>query len=92
MKVIINKTISLQGSDISYADLMKEQLKVAPKEGFSYELMSKIGRVLPKLEANGKKIELEDADFEFLKEKIVTATWGMYSPEFVKMIDYIKSL
>lgn len=92
MKTIENKLVTVNGKDVTYADLTKEHLKAAPQGGFTYDLMAKVGRVLPKLEAGGETIELEDADFEFLKEKITTTTWAFYDVEFVKMIDYIKSL
>ncbi len=92
MKAITNKTIIIQGKETTYAKLISEHIQVAPQGGLTYDLMCKISRVLPTLEKGGEAIELEDADFEFVKEKITNAVWGFYSEEFKNLVDYIKSL
>lgn len=62
--------------------------------GFTTEDIRKISKVekVIKTHENENKIKMEDADFEFVKEKVRTMTWKYRKMELVDFVDYIKSL
>lgn len=92
MKVLENKKVSIGNVEMTYVELIASQIKSTPAEGFTYEVMEKIMRVDAFLDKKLEKIELEDADFDFIKEKISKATWAIYDTQIVDMVKYIKSL
>ena len=56
--------------------------------------MSKIIKVINTIEdvKIGGKVELEDADFEVLKEKTNSTKWTMIHKDIVSFTDYINSI
>lgn len=90
------KIVSDTKSDsISYAELIDICIKVSPPGGLSYDAMKKISRVEPgvgKENRDVEVIELEDADFDFVKEKVKSMTWAFYHKEFVNFQEYIEQL
>lgn len=56
-----------------------------------YETIKKIKRIDDVI-GNDKlveKYEFEDADYEFVKSKVQSMGWGLYSPEIIKFVDTV---
>lgn len=100
MKTILNKKIKVTTSndegtvDMTYAELIDTCIKyVSPNSGgLTYPIMKSIGRVEPLLVKEKETIELEDADFAFVKSKVISMTWAFYSKEFLEFQEYIESV
>lgn len=65
-----------------------------PQTGFSTDEIRKINKIekVVKTHEDKEHLKFEDADFEFLKEKVSTMTWRFRKTELVEFVDYIKSL
>lgn len=100
MKNIENKGLELNVPELkqpiktTYFQLILDQVKATPKEGFSYDLMKKVSRVDLLLDKAivWAEVPVEDADLEFIKEKINGAQWAFYAPEIIEFMEYIKAL
>lgn len=92
MKQIENKQIQILNQTQQYKDLIMSCITITPKEGFNYQLNKKIERVEKVLEGNKPKFDIEDADFEFLKSKVMEMSWAIYDRQLTAFQDYINSL
>lgn len=65
-----------------------------PQAGFTTDDIRKITKVekVIKTHEEQEQIKMEDADFEFVKERVSTMNWKFRKIELVEFVDYIKSL
>ena len=92
MKTVLNKkqTIGSQ-QEITYSELIMSVVKSTnANEGFSYDTLKKIGRV-DKIagDKTKKKLEFEDSDFDFIKEKLANMKWAFFDQVFIDFTEYI---
>ena len=92
MKTITNKTVELLGKDVTYAELLRACNDVAPEKGWTNSEQKKSLRVDTALDKATDTIELEDADFDYIKPKVSTMTWALKSQVLVDFTDYIEGL
>ena len=92
MKTIQNKTIKLLDKDVKYAELLRACNDVPPKEGWTAQEQKKSLRIDTAIDKAGDTIDLEDADFEYIKPKVVSMPWAMKSQDLVDFTDYISGL
>ena len=97
MKTIENRKTSIRVSEAedkgaSYFDLIMVCLNRTPQGGFTLEEMRRRLRVTDKLDPKKKSADLEDADFDKLKECVRGMIWGAMSKELVEFGDYIDSI
>ena len=74
---------------IAYLDQLKAVMSV-PQDGRSADLseVRRSIRVLDALEScDGKVLNLEDADFEFLKQRVFAARWPIISPLVIQFVE-----
>jgi len=99
MKTITNKTVELLGKDVTYAELLRACNDVAPEKGWAVSEQKKALRVDTALDKSIDNrwnvigdIELEDADFDYLKPKVTGMTWALKAQALVDFTEYIESL
>ena len=92
MKQIENKEIAILNTTQTYKDLIMSCVTTIPKDGFNYQLNKKIERIEKALEGDKPKYDIEDADFEFLKSKVMEMSWAIYDKKLTAFQDYINSL
>ena len=63
-----------------------------PQGGFTYEEIKSIDRVKNALKSDLESADVEDADFEFIKNRVSTNHWTSSSIEIADFIDYIKDI
>lgn len=78
----------------SYAKLIMDCIKrPSSNAGFTYDEIESISKVKKAIaEEKEGQISLEDADFNFVKVKVASMTWGVPSEEFLKFKKYIESV
>jgi hypothetical protein len=80
----------------SYLELLFNCSKMPVEGGYSWELIEKINRVKSIYDANKENfdvIDVEDADFEFMKNKFISNNfWTSYDINLLEMKKYIESL
>ena len=92
MKTITNKTVELLGKDVTYAELLRACNDVAPEKGWTATEQKKALRVDTALDKAVETIDLEDADFDYIKPKVSAMTWALKSQVLVEFSDYIEGL
>jgi hypothetical protein len=83
--------------ETTYIELMFNTCKRPEQGGYSWEMIEKIGRVKDIYENNktkiGETIDIEDADFAFMKERFLSNnSWMTYDKNLVEMKKYIESI
>lgn len=107
MKTINNKKVSYvtkewgdtgivdKVNDTDYFEMIKDCCNKPgdPKSGFTYSDIKSIDKVVKALsKAKANKVEVEDADLEFIKTKIDPHPWRVADIQFVEFVDYIKGI
>lgn len=92
MKSLALKTFKVGDQDVKYAELIKNCLNFAPKEGLDAENMRRRIRVMDVLDKSTDTLELEDADAETLKSVVSLMPWAVLSRDLLEMLDAIKAL
>lgn len=89
MKTLENKTTELPNGEekLTYFELAKSCVNVPPQQGFDVQEMNKRLRVIEKLE--GEKVEMEDADFDTLKQCVNDMKWGVLHRDISDFVKYI---
>jgi hypothetical protein len=90
MKTIPMKTLSDEGMpDIVYVQVLREVMRrpADPQKGADIAEMRKSIRVLDALDASNGTLELEDADYEHLKTKILNMPWNVIDRRIVQLVD-----
>lgn len=90
-KKIENKLIQItEKESATYGELIMTCVK-SVERGYDYETLKKIKRVDDVIN-DGLEFTFEDADFEFIKSKVQSMQWGVYSNEILNFITYIIEL
>lgn len=85
------KTVSIENVDNFNARMiLMEMLKIAP-QGINISDMRKRVRVLDVLDKakDNTQIELEDADYDTLRDVINSGTYSVATPEILKILDNV---
>lgn len=93
MKTIKNEETEITNEKkqkLTYFELAEGCINVPPQNGFDIQEMNKRLRVIEKLK--GKETQMEDADFEKLKECVVNMKWGFLHKDIMKFINYIREI
>lgn len=93
MKTIQNKETSIKSGDvlIKYSNLINTCINnIDPQKGATASDMRSAIRVMDAVEK--EVIELEDADFAFLKQKVNEMKWAIIHKDVLAFIDYINEL
>lgn len=94
MKSIELKTVELDvlgtKEDFSYRDMLRVLMETPenPQKGAQIDEMRKSLRVLEILDTENKTIELEDADFIYLCNRVKNATFIANNKVFIDFVDY----
>ena len=96
MKQIENKIteISQNENALRYADLLKIIVNFPEEKGFSaadLRMRIKIVDIL-ETEKEADVLNLEDAQFEYVKSLVKVFRWAMLHKDIVSFIDYIESV
>lgn len=92
------KSIVTVNAETTYFEVFYESCKrPAQKEGgFTWEMIEKINRIKKVYETAktkvGEKIKVEDADFEFIKERVLSNTWSTFDENLLDLKNYIEKL
>lgn len=81
--------------EYSYSDLIMICVKRPsnPQIGFSYDEIKSIDRVKKAIdEQKQEQIELHEVDYDFLKSKVDSMSWGLPAIEFVEFREFIKDV
>jgi hypothetical protein len=80
-----------ESAPLVYADAIRQVIRqpLDPQRGVSIEEMRRGIRILDKLDAAGATLDLEDADWEHLKQKVEGMSWGMVDRHLLEFIDIV---
>ena len=109
MKTVNNKKITLEleqmtpegvanvPAETTYFELIFACCKRPEEGGYSWDMIEKIGRIKTLFDKAvtqpGADIDVEDADFEFLKERVLTnRTWVTFDLKLLEFKKYLESL
>jgi len=107
MKSIKNKTITFltdvfipkegfvqKPLEKKYSEIIFDHCKTPnnPEKGFSYEEIKQITRIETVCDKTKESLEVEDADLDFIKNKIKKANWGFYDKNIIDFVEYIINL
>lgn len=70
---------------IVLADVLRRPLN--PQQGIGLDEMRKSIRVMDKLESANGSVELEDADYEHLKEKLNNMSWNIADRRILQLVE-----
>ena len=92
MKSIVLKVVKLVDNELDYRNEIQTILSTPEdrQAGATIDEMRHAIRVLDVLDAldeDAEVLELEDADYEYLKSRILSARFGMVHPAIVQFID-----
>jgi hypothetical protein len=90
VKRIPLKTLSdARGGDIVYQDVLREVVRrpLDPQRGADIPEMRQSIRVLDALESANGMLELEDSDYQHLKEKLLKMPWNVVDKRLVQLVD-----
>ncbi len=91
MKTIKLRTLGNEGEEgvLDYKKMLKSivQLPSDPRQGLSISDIRQAVRVLDGLEGNGAVLQLEDADYSFLKKKIENYKFGLAHKNILTFVD-----
>jgi len=99
-KKIENKIAKISDKEtLTYGELIMTCVKSptisnGQPQGYDYETLKKIKRVDDVIGTDKlvKEYSFEDADYEFIKSKVQSMNWGIYSAELINFITYILEL
>jgi hypothetical protein len=89
------KNIKLEEGEIkelSYLNIMRACINEPARDGLSVDEMRKRIRVLDKLTDGIVELELEDDDFNTLKDIVNKKRWPMPHKNIIEFVDYINSI
>ena len=89
MKSIPLRTLEDPSGDIVYAQVLREVLRrpLDPQKGADVAELRASIRVLDALDAANGTLELEDADYEHLKEKLDRMPWNVVDRRILQLVD-----
>jgi hypothetical protein len=79
--------------DIVYQDVLREVIRrpLDPQRGATIDEMRQSIRVLDALEASNGTLELEDSDYDHLKQKLLSMPWNVVDKRLVQLVDDVTS-
>lgn len=93
MKYIPLRTVeaSENGTAVDYGDAIRTVIRqpLDQQRGVSIEEMRRGIRILDKLDGSTGTLELEDADYDHLKQKVEAMSWGMVDRNILDFIDTV---
>lgn len=92
MKSIPLKTLHAEGqADIEYVQILREVMRrpLNPQAGADIVEMRQSIRVLDELETSNGTLELEDADYEHLRAKLLAMPWNVIDRRIVQLVDEV---
>lgn len=89
MKKLENKTTEIANGEekLTYAGLLKIVLMVTPQGGYSLTDMKTRLKLTDLLEKANGEIELEDADYTYLKPLLSNMKWGVVNKGIIELCD-----
>ena len=92
MKTIELKTLGPERA-ISYRDVLTEVIRrpLNPRDGVNISEMRQSLRVLDALEASNGTLELEDADYQHLKDKLEAMQWNVVDRRILQLVEDVTS-
>ncbi len=77
--------------DLDWAEIVRQVIRkpMDPQRGVEIEEMRKSIRVLDTLDKSNGVLELEDADWEHLKDKTQKMQWGIIDSRIIKFVDEV---
>jgi hypothetical protein len=78
---------------LRYAEVLREVIRrpLNPQQGATIEEIRQSVRVLDALDAANGTLELEDADYEHLKQKTLAMPWNVIDRRLVQLVDEVLS-
>ena len=78
---------------IVYKDVLAAVVKrpLNPREGIAISEMRQSLRVLDAIDASNGTLELEDADYSLLKEKINAMPWNLVDRRIIELVDDVNN-
>jgi len=75
--------------DIVYAEVLREVVRrpLDPRAGISIDEMRQSLRVLDALDAANGTLDLEDADYDHLKAKLLGMQWNVVDRRILQLVD-----
>jgi hypothetical protein len=79
------------GLEIDYRIILGDVLRrpLDPQRGIGLDEMRRSVRVLDALESADGTLDLEDADYDHLKEKLLAMPWGIVDRRILQLVDDI---
>jgi hypothetical protein len=99
-KKVENKIAKISEKEtLTYSELIMSCVKFpniveGQPQGYDYETLKKIQRVDNVIGIDKLTLDFtfEDADFDFVKSKVQSMSWGVYSTELIDFVTYIIEL
>lgn len=86
------KTIEFPTIDgMNFKSQLKEIIQSPPEGGFTIEEVRLGLKVLDKIEASHDQLELEDAEFVWVKKRSDATRWVRITPDIVSFVDAIEN-
>lgn len=97
MKTIENKATELPLNDkedkkATYFDLARICVNASPPQGLLIDDIEKRLRVLKALDGDREQADLEDADFDTLKDCVEAMHWNMVSQDIADFVNYLRQV
>jgi len=94
VKSIPLKTLDASdGPPIVYAEILREVVRrpLNPREGIQIEEMRKSIKLLDAIDSANGTLDLEDADYGYLKQKIEAMNWNIVDRRIIQLVDDVTS-
>lgn len=91
MKTIVLKTLEMDNkSDFEYKDHLLNLLRVKPDGGMDLVEMEKALGIIGKLRRANGSVTLEDAEHQYLAERVNAQRWSIADPAIVSFIKDVR--
>lgn len=93
-KVVVNEATTFTYGELIMTCVKAQQIIQGQPQPISYDTLKKISKVDDVIGTNKltKSYDFEDADYEFIKEKVKAMPWAFYHKEFLIFTDYIDNI
>lgn len=81
------------GPPIVYAEILREVVRrpLNPREGIQIEEMRRSIKLLDALDSANGTLDLEDADYSYLKQKIEAMNWNIVDRRILTLVDDVSN-
>jgi len=86
----VQTTIAGKATSVHYRDQIQEVMSTASPQGATLDEMRRSIRVLDAVEAlegSAKVLELEDADFEYMKQRVLATKWPVIDRALLQFVE-----